>query len=238
MRRREFITLAGGAAAWPLAARAQQPGKVYRLGALAPASAALDSIRSVTLGELANSGFVEGQNLVFDARVGTPAQIRDLARVLVASSPDAIIAVSDITIEALKAATSTIPIVMSFGTGDPVAAGFAASITRPGRNITGVTMMAPELNAKRLTLLHEVMPKARRIAALVVSPHRYENILREMRAVTAPIGTVELLTFFADTRGAYPAASPPCERPTPRRSSSSPAGVQSRCGPAGAASPR
>jgi putative ABC transport system substrate-binding protein len=124
---------------------------------------------------------------------------------LVAGNPDAVIAVSDISINALKALSATLPIVMSFGTGDPVAAGFASSITRPGGNITGVVMLAPELNAKRLTLLHEAVPKARRIAALVVSEQRYDSILRAMRAVAATAG-FNLPTFSAETRAAYPAA--------------------------------
>jgi putative ABC transport system substrate-binding protein len=94
---------------------------------------------------------------------------------------------------------------MSFGTGDPVAAGFATSIARPGGNITGVVMLAPELNAKRLTLLHEVIPKARRIAALAVSEHRYGTILQAMRAIAAETG-FELPTFFAETPGSYPTA--------------------------------
>jgi putative ABC transport system substrate-binding protein len=124
---------------------------------------------------------------VIDARAGVASQIPELARALVASNLDAIVAVSDISIEAAKAASGTIPIVMSFGTGDPVAAGFATSITRPGGNITGVVMLAPELNAKRLTLLHEAMPKARRIAALAVSEHRYETILQTIRTIAAGV---------------------------------------------------
>jgi hypothetical protein len=157
VRRREFITLLGGAAAALLDSRlpleAQQANKIYRLGVLSPSSASVDSIRAVTVPELAKAGFIEGQNLVIDARAGSGSQIPELARALVASNLDAIIAVSDISIEAAKAA-------------------------RPGGNITGVVMLAPELNAKRLTLLHEAMPKARRIAALAVSEHRYETILR------------------------------------------------------------
>jgi ABC-type uncharacterized transport system substrate-binding protein len=208
MKRREFITLLGGAAAFldsrfPL--EAQQANKVYRLGVLSPSSASVDSIRAVTVPELAKAGFVEGQNLAVDARVGVGAQISELARALVASNLDAIIAVSDISIEAANAASGTIPIVMSFGTGDPVAAGFATSITRPGGNITGVVMLAPELNAKRLTLLHEAMPKARRIAALAVSEHRYETTLQAIRTIAAG-AKFELLAFFAETPGAYPAA--------------------------------
>jgi len=208
MRRREFITLLGGAAALldsRLPLGAQQANKIYRLGVLSPASASIDSIRAITVPELAKAGFVEGQNLVLDVRVGVGSQISELARALVASNTDAIIAVSDISIEAAKTASSTIPVVMSFGTGDPVAAGFATSITRPGGNITGVVMLAPELNAKRLTLLHEAIPKARRIAALTVSEHRYETILQAMRPVAVGAG-FELPTFSAETPGSYPAA--------------------------------
>ena len=208
MRRREFITLLGGAAALldsRLPLGAQQGNKIYRLGVLSPANASIDSIRAITVPELAKAGFVEGQNLVLDVRVGVGSQIFELARALVASNTDAIIAVSDISIEAAKTASSTIPVVMSFGTGDPVAAGFATSITRPGGNITGVVMLAPELNAKRLTLLHEAIPKARRIAALTVSEHRYETILQAMRPVAAGAG-FELPTFSAETPGSYPAA--------------------------------
>ena len=174
------MTLFGGAAAgWPLAALAQQVGKVQRLGVLTPSAASMASIRSVTLGELAKSGYVEGQNLFVHSLIGTAVQMPELARALIAGNPDVVIAVSDIAIAAIKAVSGSVPIVMSFGTGDPVAAGFAASITRPGGNITGVTMLAPETNAKRLTLLHEAIPKARRIAALTVSADRYEIILRE-----------------------------------------------------------
>ena len=94
---------------------------------------------------------------------------------------------------------------MSFGTGDPVAAGFAVSVAQPGGNITGVTMSAPETNAKRLAVLHEAIPKALRIAALTVEARRYEAILIQMRAAGASAG-IELLTFFAETAGAYPSA--------------------------------
>jgi putative tryptophan/tyrosine transport system substrate-binding protein len=141
MKRREFITLLGGAAAtWPLAARAQSTEKVFRLGALSPAVAQLDSIRSIVLPELAKAGIA-----------------------LIATNPDAIMAVSGAAIGAVKAASRTVPIVMSFSDYDPVAAGFAASFARPGGNITGIAMFATVLDAKRLQLLHEAVPAARRI---------------------------------------------------------------------------
>jgi putative ABC transport system substrate-binding protein len=199
------MTLFGGAAAgWPLAANAQQAVKVHRLGYLAPSAGSVAIFRSVILAELAKAGYVEGQNLVVHPLSGSAAQMPELARALIAGNPDVVVAVSDVAIAAVKAVSGSVPIVMSFGTGDPVAAGFAASITRPGGNITGVTMRAPETNAKRLTLLHEAVPKARRIAALTVSAERYESVLRELRSTAAAAG-VELLTFSAETAGAYPA---------------------------------
>src|SRR5262245_6448573 len=114
MRRRDFIAGLGGAVAWPMEMRAQQGGKVHRLGVLSPSSASVASIRAVTIPELAKAGFTEGQNLFVDARVGSAAQISELARVLVAGNPDVVIAVSDIAIAALKAASNSVPIVMSF----------------------------------------------------------------------------------------------------------------------------
>ena len=100
MKRRDFIAGLSGAMAMPLLARAQQGSKVHRLGVLSPSIASVVSIRAVTLSELAKAGFVEGQNLFVDVRVGTAAQISELARALVASNPDAVIAVSDIAIAA------------------------------------------------------------------------------------------------------------------------------------------
>jgi putative ABC transport system substrate-binding protein len=167
MRRRDFITLLGGAAATFLDSRlpleAQQANKIYRLGVLSPSSASVDSIRAVTVPELAKAGFIEGQNLVIDARAGVGSQIPELARALVASNLDAIIAVSDISIEAAKAASGTIP-VMSFSTGDPVAAGLVDSLARPGGNATGFMIFEYSLSGKWLELLKQIAPGVTRAA--------------------------------------------------------------------------
>jgi ABC-type uncharacterized transport system substrate-binding protein len=161
MKRREFIALLGGAAvAWPLAARAQSTEKVFRLGALSPAVAQLDSIRSIVLPELAKAGIAEGRNLILDARAGSMEKLPELARELIATNPDAIMAVSGAAIGAVKAASRTVPIVTSFSDYDPVAAGFAASFARPGGNITGIAMFATVLDAERLQLLHEAVRPA------------------------------------------------------------------------------
>jgi putative tryptophan/tyrosine transport system substrate-binding protein len=206
MRRREFITLIGSAsAAWPLAAIAQDAGKLFRLGALSPATAQLDSIRSVVLPELAKSGIVEGRNLVLDARSGSMEKMTQLAAELIAANPNVVMAVSGAAINALKTASSTVPIVMSFSDYDPVAAGFAASFARPGGNITGIAMLATVLDAKRLDLLHEAVPAARRIAVLMVSETRHQSTLMAMRA-TAASGGIDLVPIYAELPAAYPRA--------------------------------
>jgi putative ABC transport system substrate-binding protein len=204
--RREFIALLSGAAAVsPLAARAQSPGKVFRLAALSPASAQLDSIRSIVLPELAKANIIENLNLIVDARSASMDQLAGLARELIAAKPDVVMAVSGAAIGAMKAASSTVPIIMSFSDYDPVAAGFAASYARPGGNITGIAMFATVLDAKRLQLLHEAVPVARRIAVLAVSEDRHQSTLATM-AVTASAEGVELVPVYAEGPSSYPQA--------------------------------
>ena len=129
MKRREFIAALGGAAAWPLVALAQQTERVWRLGVLTPAMVALDALRTVTLPELAKQGFVEGRNLVVDSKLGGVEALPQLARELVATAPDVVIAVGGGAIRAVLAASTTTPIVGAFIGEDPIAAGFAASPT-------------------------------------------------------------------------------------------------------------
>jgi putative tryptophan/tyrosine transport system substrate-binding protein len=164
--RRRFITLLGGAAAaWPFAGRAQQPGRTYRLGFFLPA--ARDAPAMITFfDELRIQGFIEGQNLAVvpgGFQAGNE-QIDELVPALVKARPDAIIAGGDVIPRALQNATRTIPIVVI--TEDMVAAGFAASLARPGGNITGISLMSPELDGKRQDVLIEAVPSATRIAAL------------------------------------------------------------------------
>jgi ABC-type uncharacterized transport system substrate-binding protein len=167
--RRKFLTLLGGAAAaWPLVARAQQPGRTYRLGFFLPV--ARDAPAMIAFfDELRIHGFVEGQNLAiipggFEAG---NEQINDLVPKLVNAAPDAIIAGGDVIPRALQHATRTIPIVVI--TEDMVAAGFAASLARPGGNITGISLMSPDLDGKRQDILIEAVPDAHRVAALADS---------------------------------------------------------------------
>jgi putative ABC transport system substrate-binding protein len=164
--RREFITLLGGAAAWPLAARAQQPGKVWRIGFLAsvpPTSAMLNAFRD----GLRERGYVEGQNLSIDVRwpQGPFEQNPAVAAELVRGNVDVIVAWTTPAVIAARRATSTIPIVI-VGVSDPVGSGFVASLARPGGNITGVSNIASDLSAKLVELLVEIVPGMKRVGVV------------------------------------------------------------------------
>ena len=166
MRRREFITLLSGAATvWPLAARGQQPGRIYRLGSLhsaprdAPHQAAL-------LDDLRRLGFAEGQNLAVDwnGYSLSAEQFEQHAVELVNAGVDVIAAGGDAAVRAAQRATTSIPILAL--TDDMVGQGFVRSLAQPGGNITGVTILASELDGKRQEILIEAVPGVRRIAAL------------------------------------------------------------------------
>jgi putative ABC transport system substrate-binding protein len=148
---------------------------------------------------------VEGRNLIFDARTGNMEELAQLAQGLIAAKPDAVMGVSGAAINALKAALSSVPIVMAFSDYDPVAAGFAASFARPSGNITGIAMLATVLDSKRLDLLHEAVPAARRIAVLLVSETRHQSTLAGMRAVASTDG-IELIPVHAELPAEYPRA--------------------------------
>jgi putative ABC transport system substrate-binding protein len=200
MRRRKFIAGLAGTVAFPLAARAQTPNRIYRLGHLANSADSEAFTRQITLPELARLGYVEGRNLVFDARVGEPDALPGLMRELLAGQPDAVVAVGPAIVSA-GAATRTVPVV-TFGL-DPIELGLAASYARPGGNVTGVVILFGELEAKRLSILLEAVPDRRRFAALVpVRSGANEAALRKAAAVLG----VELLVFPAAAPGDYPAA--------------------------------
>jgi putative ABC transport system substrate-binding protein len=151
----------------PLAADAQPAGKVYRIGYLATRATTppyFDPFRDA----LREQGWIEGQNIVFEWRIaeGKPERLPDLAADLARLKVDVIVATpGGPTVEAAKAATSTIPIVM-VASHDAVATGLVTSLARPGGNITGTDSMAPDLDAKRLELLKELAPRALRVAIL------------------------------------------------------------------------
>jgi len=170
MRRREFIKIIAGsaAAAWPLAAHAQRPAKPV-IGFLGPASPSTfaSRIEAFRLG-LRDFGYVEGTNITVEYRwaEGRYERLPELAAGLVRSNVDLIVTHGTPGSLAAKRATTTIPIVMG-NIGDPVATGVVASIARPGGNITGTTFFNPELRAKRVELLKEVMPRLTHVAVIL-----------------------------------------------------------------------
>jgi putative ABC transport system substrate-binding protein len=178
--------------------------RIYRLGELAVSAASLEITRSVTLPQLAKLGFDEGRNLILEERAGAAAALPGLARELLLTKPDVIMAMGSDATRAAIEATTEVPIVMMGAS--PVEMGMAASLARPGGNVTGVVILATELDGKRLDLLREAVPQARRIAALLLpwAPLRQASE-REMREVAASTG-VELLPFDAGAPEDYPAA--------------------------------
>jgi len=189
MKRREFMSLLGGAAAWPLAARAQQPAMpvVGFLGST-PAGPYAAIVAAFRQG-LKETGFVEGQNLAIEYRWADnqhdrlPALAADLV-----SRKVAVIVTSGSVPPALaaKAATSTIPIVFHTGL-DPVAAGLVSSINRPGGNITGVTFLTEASTLKRLSLLRDLVP-ANVIGLLANRPEATDSVTKELETVMRPLG--------------------------------------------------
>jgi ABC-type uncharacterized transport system substrate-binding protein len=186
MRRREFITLLGGtAAAWPLAARAQQPGMPV-VGFLTALSEAETSYQIIPFRRgLSEGGFVEGRNVAIEYRFGDGQyeRLTALAAEFVRRPVSLIVGAAPPAALAAKVATTTIPIVFIVGL-DPVAAGLVASFNRPGGNATGISLITGPLGQKRVEFLQEFMPKAAAIAMLVnpVSPDAVPEI-RDVQAV-------------------------------------------------------
>jgi putative tryptophan/tyrosine transport system substrate-binding protein len=201
MRRREFITLVGGAAAASsrLAARAEQGERARRIGVLQGLSES-DPEWSRRFGafkqRLQELGWTEGRNVVFEFRFagGKPERLPALAAELIHSAVDVILTNASQPIEAARKATSTIPIVMA-SVGDALGAGYVASLARPGGNVTGLTLVATDQSAKRLQLLKEIVPNLGRVAVLWngnASGHRLQ--LQEIERATPTLGIV-LLSF-------------------------------------------
>jgi putative tryptophan/tyrosine transport system substrate-binding protein len=210
LKRREFITLLGGAAAtWPIAARAQQAARPV-VEFLHPGASEIGArdVAAFRKG-LHETGYIEGQNVTVEYHWlegqydRLPPLIADLIR-----RPVAVIAIpgSGPATRAAKAATATIPIVFGVA-GDPVQLGLVASLARPGGNATGVNFLSEEVAAKRLRLLHELVPKAVRVAVLVNSANAAatENTLRDLHEA-APIIGLQIQVLKAGTTGEIDAA--------------------------------
>jgi putative ABC transport system substrate-binding protein len=166
MNRRAFIAALGSAAAWPLVARGQQPGKVWRIGYLAESHRPNDNVFREALRKL---GYVEGRNLRIVYRWGESGNYGPLAEDLVRLNVDLIVAVASPATRAAKDATNTIPIVI-VDVGDPVAYGFVASLARPGGNITGMSSQLLEIGPKGLQFIRELIPTAAKLAILRGGP--------------------------------------------------------------------
>jgi putative ABC transport system substrate-binding protein len=197
MRRREFIALVSGAAAWPLAARAQRGERERRMGVLLPYAADDPEIKSRlttfrrTLEQL---GWSEGRNVHIDYRfaAGSSARYRPLAQELIALQPEVIVAVTTPVVATLQQETRAIPIVFT-SVSDPIGAGFVASLARPGRNLTGVLLYEAGIMGKWLALLKEIAPRLTR-AALLGNPNTtpFDYFQRAAESV-APSLTIELV---------------------------------------------
>jgi putative ABC transport system substrate-binding protein len=200
VNRREFITVIGGTAAsvWmPPALLAQETGRIYRIGFLSGAPREW-AMYTAFFEELRGSGFIEGQNLtVIAGGFGLPnEQLAEAAAALVKASPDAIVTAGPVASRAAQAATKAIPILAA--ADDMVANGLVSSLRRPGSNITGVSLLAPELDGKRQELLIEAVPGIRRIATLAdpnVSTPQHLQMLKD----AARTRGVELSVFAAST---------------------------------------
>jgi putative ABC transport system substrate-binding protein len=184
-RRKFLATLGGAAAAWPLAARAQQPPKIPRIGIID------DSLHwNAFRHGLRDLGYLEGDNIAFDYAYGdgVPERLAEAAAALVRRPVDVIATFGTPASFAAKQATTTIPIVM-ISIGDPVRAGLVPSLARPGGNITGNTILGPDVGAKRLQLLKEAIPTVSRVAFLW-NPDNTSNVLQfeEVQAAAPTLG--------------------------------------------------
>src|ERR1700722_14450038 len=206
MRRREFITLLGGAAAWPLSARAQRPDQIRRVGVLM-FLAEDDPDSKPRLGALRQGleklGWSEGRNIHLDVRFALPdpgneQQLQILAKELLALGPDVIVAQSTAPTAAFRRESRNVPIVF-IAVGDPVGAGFIANLARPGSNLTGLTLYEGSLAGKWLAMLKEIDPRVTR-AAFIINPKTtsFAHFSREAETMAQSLGIELALSSFAN----------------------------------------
>ena len=211
LKRREFITLFGGAAAWPLAARAQS-AKVARIGFLGLVSSSSHASRLAAFrAGLRDLGWVEDRNLVIEFRwaEGNYDRLPALAEELLRLNVDVLVTHGAAGALAAKKATSTIPIVIT-AVGDMLALGLVSSLSRPGGNVTGLSLFTAELTAKRLELIKEAVPTVTRMAILLNPGNASTQFALSETEATAKAAGVELRAFEAR----QPAPSTTCKRPT------------------------
>ena len=201
MKRREFIALLGGAAAWQLAARAQQPAKLPTIGYLGASTPSFDSERvGPFVQRLRELGWIEGRTVAIEYRwsEGRSERYSEIAAEFVRLKVDVIVATGG-AIPAAKQATSVIPIVFPVA-GDPVGAGYVDTLARPGGNITGLSLQQTDLASKRVELLREAVPGLRSLA--VIANVGNANAVRELGEVQAAASTLGLEATTSEIRRA------------------------------------
>jgi putative ABC transport system substrate-binding protein len=197
MDRREFITLVGGAVAWPLAARAQQPGKLPTIGLWGPTTPSVASQRvALFVQRLRELGWIEGRTIAIEYRwaEGRNERAAEIAAEFVRLKVEVIVAQGTPSVMAAKQATSVIPIVFA-AVGDPVGSGLVASLSRPGGNVTGLSTQQTDTASKRIELFREMVPSLRRLGIMgnVANP-AVELELREVQSAARALG-LEAATF-------------------------------------------
>ena len=196
MKRREFITLLGGATAWPLAAHPQQPDRMRRVGALILGNADAEAFRKELRDGLSKAGYFEGRNVEFDVRSaqGKLDLLPDLAAGLVAAKVDVLVALYTPCARAAQEATRDIPIVAI--AANPVETGLIASLAHPGGNITGVSLMAAEAHGKCVEVLVDLLPGVQKIAALGNATDPFRPLFLEQVILSGKAARVEIATVI------------------------------------------
>jgi ABC-type uncharacterized transport system substrate-binding protein len=201
VRRRVFITLLGGAAAWSRAARAQQMRSPYRIVFLGLLPGENTTFMKSLLERLNELGYRQGQNMIFDYRSaeGVPERLPQLAAAAVRANPDVLIAgFGTLTAKAAKAATSTIPVVFT-AVGDPVGTSLVASLGRPGANVTGMSAQASDTVGKRLQILQELVRSNKAVAVLLNPETPFSALALQQLRATAQAGPTAFVVFEART---------------------------------------
>src|SRR5437868_12256332 len=203
---KRFVLVLLWSIAFVSAASAQPPpGRTYRVGVISVSAYSIERFHRFAVPELAKRGFVEGRNLTLESRFGEPHDIPQLARDLVGTKPDVVVAVSSPVIRAVASASSDIPIVAAFFGSDPVAEGMAVSLAKPGGHVTGIAMLAEALDAKRLGILSESLPAIRKVAVLTGRPPRHDANVKAIAAAAQKLG-IELKIVEVDSPAEYPGA--------------------------------
>jgi putative ABC transport system substrate-binding protein len=230
MRRRQFITLLGGtAAAWPLAARAQQSGKLPTIGFLGQSTpSAMSQWVAAFVQRLRELGWIEGRTVAIEYRwaEGRDERYAQIAAAFVRLKVDIIVTSGTEQVLAVKQATSMIPIIFA-AAGDPVAGGLVASLARPGGNVTGLSSQTADLAAKRLEILREVVPGLRHLAILTNAGNRLAVL--EMREVQAAADTLHLEAATLEIRRGEDIAPRPARPEHPRLAQHPGRGRPGRC---------